>query len=320
MKTKRIIASALAFIMATTVAAGSVYAAGETVTIKASKSEAKAGGEFTATISLANVPATGIMGVEFAVKYDSSVLTIKDVKAGAIASTGSDAAEPGISSEVPSFYADYSTAGTINLSWSTGLDDKSYWIAKDGELVTITGTVAEGAAAGEYPIEIQAISRDDISGTNSSIYLGYIDENNKSVEYGSAVEAGAVIIVAETEPTTTTTTTTTTDTAPVVTTTTTTTTATDSKPVDTTTTTSTTTTTTTTKITPVGDVYYGDVNLDGGISMVDLVYLNKSIANLISLNDQQKLNADVKNDSNIASSDAQVLLQYLLDKINSLPQ
>ncbi len=316
MKTKRIIASALAFIMATTVAAGSVYAAGETVTIKASKSEAQAGGEFTATISLANVPATGIMGVEFAVKYDSSVLTIKDVKAGTIASTGSDAAEPGISSEVPSFYADYSTAGTINLSWSTGLDDKSYWIAKDGELVTITGTVAEGAAAGEYPIEIQAISRDDISGTNSSIYLGYIDENNKSVEYGSAVEAGAVIIVAETEPTTTTTTTTTTDTAPVettTTTTTTTTTATDSKPVDTTTTTS------TTKA-PVGDVYYGDVNLDGGISMVDLVYLNKSIANLISLNDQQKLNADVKNDTNIASSDAQVLLQYLLSKIESLPQ
>lgn len=296
MKTKRIIASALAFIMATTVAAGSVYAAGETVTIKASKSEAQAGGEFTATISLADVPATGIMGIEFAVKYDSSVLTIKDVTAGAIANTGSDAAEPSISSEVPSFFADYSNAGTVNLSWSTGLNDKSYWIAKDGELVTITGTVAEGAAAGEYPIEIQAISRDDINGTNSSIYLGYIDENNASVEYGSAVEAGAVIVVAQTEATTTTTT-------AVVTTTTT-----DTKPVDVTTT------------APVGDVYYGDVNLDNTISMVDLVYLNKSIAKLIALNSQQTLNADVKKDNSIVSSDAAVLLQYLLGKFDSLPQ
>ncbi len=294
MKTKRIIASALAFIMATTVAAGSVCAAGETVTIKASKSEAQAGSEFTATISLENVPATGIMGIEFAVKYDSSVLTIKDVAAGAIANTGSDAAEPSISSEVPSFFADYSNAGTINLSWSTGLDDKSYWIAKDGELVTITGTVAEGAAAGEYPIEIQAISREDINGTNSSIYLGYIDENNASVEYGSAVEAGAVIVVAQTEATTTTTT--------VV------------------ATTTTTTDTNVTTTTPVGDVYYGDVNLDNTISMVDLVYLNKSIAKLITLNSQQTLNADVKKDNTIVSSDAAVLLQYLLGKFDTLPQ
>ena len=305
MKTNRIIASALAFIMATTAAAGSGFAAGETVTIGASKTEATAGGEFTVEISLADVPATGIMGCEFAIKYDSSVLTVTDVEAGTIANTGSDSAESDISADCPSFYADYSTAGTINLTWSTGLDDTSYWIAEDGQLATIKGTVAAGAAAGEYPVEIVAISRDDISGTNGSIYVGYIDSNNASVEYGTAVSNGAVVVVGQTTATKPTTTTTS-DTTTVTTT--------ETKP----TTTETSDTTAPTQ-TPDNTVLVGDTNLDGIVGMVDLVYMNKFMAKQITFNANQEANAECVADGKLDGSDANALLKFLVLAIKNLP-
>lgn len=299
MKTNRIIASALAFIMATTVSAGSVFAAGETVTLGASTTEVKPGSQFTVDITLADVPATGIMGCEFAVKYDSSVLTITGVEAGEIANTGADSVESDISGECPSFYADYSTDGSVSITWSTGLDDSSYWISQDGTLATITGTVAAGAAAGEYPVEIVPISRDG----NTTINVGYIDANNTSVAYDTAVSNGAVIIVAETQQTTTTKPAETTTTGPIV------------------TTTSPSTTETTSKTTNGGaaDVHYGDINLDGVVSMVDMVYLNKASAKLVQLNDQQMANADCAFDGSISAADSQALLKFLVLSLSELP-
>lgn len=112
------------------------------------------------------------------------------------------------------------------------------------------------------------------------------------------------------------------------------------KPDDTTTTTTTTanttiTTTTTTTTTNAAtsetapattsktdvpdDVYFGDINLDQKISMVDLVLLNKYNASLIQFNDQQLLNADCSYNNTIDSADARALLQFTLEVINSLP-
>lgn len=307
MKTKRIIASALAFIMATTAAAGSVFAAGETVKISASKAEAEAGAAFSVDISLSDVPTSAIKGCEFAIKYDASVLSITDVKAGEITNTGADSAESDISSEVPAFFEDHSTAGTITLTWCTGLTDKGYWISKDGVFATISGTVAAGATAGEYPIEIVPISRDDISGTNNTIYVGYVDSNG-AVEYGTSVENGAVIVAAKTALTTTTTT----DKVTTTTATTTTATATETKPTE-----------TTTNITSGSgevDVKYGDLNLDGAVGVVDIIYLNKYLAKIISLNEQQMMNGDVFNDSILNSTDSSTLMKYTIGKIDDLPQ
>lgn len=289
MKTRKMIASALAFIMATTVAASNVFAAGETVTFSANKVEAEAGGSFSVDISLSGIPATAIKACEFAVKYDSSVLSITDVKAGAITNTNADSAESDISGESPAFFENHSEAGTINLSWSTGLSDKGYWIANDGVFATISGTVAAGATAGEYPIEIVAISRDDLEGVNSSIFAGYID-NGKSVEYSTDVTNGAVIVTGSTVVTTTTTTTTTGGGE----------------------------TTTTTK-NPVTDVKYGDTNLDDTISMVDLVYLNKYLASSLKFNDQQMANADCYKDGSIGPSDSTALINRVAEQIDYLP-
>lgn len=300
MKTNKVIASALAFIMATTVAAGSVFAAGETVTISATTAEAKVGDAFSVDVMLSDIPATGIMGCEFALSYDASALTISGVEAGAIAGTGADSAESDISGECPAFYADFSTAGTITLTWSTGLTDNSYWITDEGVFATITGTVNTGTAGGTYPISITAISRDDISGTNGDIFVGYIDSDNNSVEYTANTADGAVIVCSE-----------------VVTTTTTTVTTTETKPTETTTTTTQTSGSTTAG--PAPDVLIGDVNLDGSVSLVDVVYLNKGLAGSVQLNAQQKINAECVSDGAVGAADATALLKYCVESIDSLP-
>lgn len=89
----------------------------------------------------------------------------------------------------------------------------------------------------------------------------------------------------------------------------------------TTTTTTTTVTSTTTESTaaiPTGNVC-GDVNLDGVISMVDLVYLNKRTAGLIVLNEEQLANADCVSDGNLTSADASALLKFLVRLVDALP-
>ncbi len=94
--------------------------------------------------------------------------------------------------------------------------------------------------------------------------------------------------------------------------------ATTTKPNETTTTTTTTTTGTTNKVEP-GEALIGDTNLSGDVSMVDLVYLNKFNAGLLTFNDQQKINAQCYEDETINNADADALMKYLLGKYNSLP-
>ena len=53
--------------------------------------------------------------------------------------------------------------------------------------------------------------------------------------------------------------------------------------------------------------------------MIDLVYLNKGIAQLIMLNSQQMANSQCVADDNLNSSDAQALLQFLVLNISELP-
>ena len=98
----------------------------------------------------------------------------------------------------------------------------------------------------------------------------------------------------------------------------------------TTTTTKKTTTTTTTTVTTstesktsttidAPEAFYGDVNLDGTVSLIDVVYLNKALAGSITLNDQQKLNADCCYDNKSNSADVTALLQYNVESITVLP-
>lgn len=75
--------------------------------------------------------------------------------------------------------------------------------------------------------------------------------------------------------------------------------------------------TTTTSVNP--DILYGDLNLDGSVSMVDVIYLNKSLAGIIKLNAQQTLNANCCADEVISSGDSMALLKYLVHAVTELP-
>ena len=82
----------------------------------------------------------------------------------------------------------------------------------------------------------------------------------------------------------------------------------------------TTTTTTTTSSTGVmGDVLYGDVNLDGRVDITDAVLMNKAAAGQVELSAQARANADCMADNVLSSDDALSLLQFLVHIISSLP-
>lgn len=80
-----------------------------------------------------------------------------------------------------------------------------------------------------------------------------------------------------------------------------------------------TTTTETTEGKETSEVKFGDLNLDDTVSMVDLVYMNKAIAQIVTLNDQQIANADCCFDGAVTASDASVLLQFMVLSIKELP-
>lgn len=79
-----------------------------------------------------------------------------------------------------------------------------------------------------------------------------------------------------------------------------------------------TTTTTTTESAEIVSVT-GDVNLDGKISLVDLVYLNRITSGVIDANEEQLELADCCSDNRIDMNDATALLKYLVLEINKLP-
>lgn len=63
----------------------------------------------------------------------------------------------------------------------------------------------------------------------------------------------------------------------------------------------------------------GDVNLDGGIDITDVVLLNQFASGSVELTAVQQKNADCNGDGNADQTDAVVLLQFLLRIVDTLP-
>ena len=300
MKAKRTIACAAALAMLASSAVSFSASAANAVTLKVGEATAQASESFTVDVSVKDVPATKINVLDFALSYDSSALTIESVKlgpAGDTASGDSTASEaPILSSKI--------TTNAVNISWSTGLDSAS-WIAEEGVVFTITGTVNADAADGKYPIQIQPIDRETYPGSgekNSKVLVGYV-YGTDSATYEVNAEDGFVEVTSKGETTTTTTDTTDSEQPGTSTTTTTSTTAkpgSDTNPVD-------------------PDVLYGDVNVDGKVSLVDAVMLNKAVADVVTLGDAARANADCNVDKEINGTDAIILLQFLSHIIDELP-
>jgi len=201
MKTKKIVVGAIAASMLSLSVcsiAPAVFAAGETVQISASEETAKAGEEFTVTVSLADIPSTGIAGVDFAVKYDNTILSIDSVKAGIITETGAAGKDPSASDSAPLFdYTIDKDNGTVGLIWNTMLEESTYWIKSDGVFCTLTGKVSGNAADGAVSkIEFVPFARETRPGSgsdNDTISIGYLDGEAQK-EYAYTLKNGSVTV------------------------------------------------------------------------------------------------------------------------------
>ncbi len=291
MKMKRTMAGILAVAMAASAVAMTPVSAASAIGVSVDKVSAKAGESFSLSVSLDNVPSAGLGSCEFELAYDSSIVTVTGVEAGKITETGSDA-QSGFGSDANSFECNYATAGVIDVTWSTGLTDSSYWIKDDGVLLTITGTVNSSAKAGDVSaFKLQAIGREnapDSGTTNTDIVFGSVDESGTVSLYETTLSDGSVTVVADS------TTTVTTDSGS-----------------------GTTTTTTTNK----GDdtVNYGDLDMDGIVDLRDAITLNKSLSGQITLSDQATKNADVNCDGAVTDDDSSILIQFCIMLVDTLP-
>lgn len=195
MKVRKIVAGLAAVSMLAAVSLQGAVAA-DTLTISAGEASAKAGETFTLDVELTGVPATGIAGVEFALEYDATAITITDAKAGEIINAGVDAAEP--FEGVTAFAADCSKEGSVVVTYSTGLEDNQYWINKDGVFMTLTGTVNADAADGtKVDVKVVPIKRpvsDGSSEQNDEIVAGTIGADGAPTTVVAAPSDGAVSI------------------------------------------------------------------------------------------------------------------------------
>ncbi len=276
MKVRKIVAGLAAVSMLAAVTAQSVFAA-ETVTISADKVTAAAGSTFTMNVELSGVPAAGLSVCEFAITYDASLVTIDGVEVGAIANKNADSAEQ--FEGASAFESDYSTAGVINVTYTTGLDDTAYWITEDGVMLTISGTVAAGAAEGAVSeFAIGAIARETVEGsgvTNAEISIGNVSADYTVTKYTAAVDNGSVTVASSGEDNSDTT---------------------DDK-----------------------TVVYGDVDCSGAVDILDVLTLNKNLLAGAALTEQGALNADVDQNGKPDAADALNILKHTIGVVPTLP-
>ena len=197
MKAKKIVIGAVsaAMLSLSVCSIAPVFAAGETVQISVGKASANAGETFSVDVSLKNIPANGIQCCDFAIKYDSSLVTIDSVEAGELANTDATKDDPSI--DILSIFGSSidNENGITSLCWSTSLDDPSYWLNGDGVFCTVKGTVAKDAS-GVIPIEIVPASRNTYpeSGTdNKNISVGYF-KNKDVIRYSVDTENGEITV------------------------------------------------------------------------------------------------------------------------------
>ncbi len=67
------------------------------------------------------------------------------------------------------------------------------------------------------------------------------------------------------------------------------------------------------------DLEYGDVNQDGRISVLDAIYMSKATAQVVSMNTDQITTGDCNGDGAVDAEDINLLLMYLVEKIDTLP-
>ncbi|MGN0614428.1 MAG: cohesin domain-containing protein [Porcipelethomonas sp.] len=201
MKAKKILAGACASLMLAVAAVPAVSAA-ETVGVTIGNDKVKAGESFSVTLDLTDIPAAGINACDFGIKYDSSVITVTGVTAGALAKEDQTALE-GVSALETNI-----ESGLVSVIYGLGTTDSSYYMTGSGTFLTIEGTVSNTAEPGtKSDLELVAIDRlEKPSGTavNSEIiFANLADDNTTYTTYTPTITNGWIEVEAgEVEPTT----------------------------------------------------------------------------------------------------------------------
>lgn len=271
MKTRKIIIGTMAVAMLSLSVCSLIpaAAAGDTVQITAGTATVKAGEQFEVEVTLSDIPSTGAQACNFSIEFDKSIITIDEIKAGALTTTGAGASDPS-ASMLPNFntYLDSAkTEGFVSVMWSTSLDDPSYWLKGEGVLCTVKGTVAADAKAGAKSdlkiVPVKRMTTTDSGVLNEEINCGYLKDNEK-VAYNVSVTNGSVTVAGATTPTE----------AP-------------------------------TKA-PDGKVLRGDANCDGKVTIADATAILQALGNpdKYGLSDNGKANADIAEPAGVTTEDA----------------
>lgn len=278
MRIKKSIAGimAVATITATMAGASVATAADGKVGVAINNTTAKAGEPFTLSLNLSDIPETGIQGVDLGIKFDTSLVTVSEVKTSTLAATGASDIESG---DLDPFYTSVLDEGLIGVSWAVASDDSKYYMKGEGEFLTISGTVSKDAKAGSkamfsiVPVDRKATGSS--SETIKSLYLGYIN-GTESVSYEYTLTDGYVEILGEGD---------------------------------------TESTEDSTGSSKGEATLYGDVNEDGEVDLQDLVSLAKYFADgtAYGLSPTGLANADVEYDGTVGNADAVKLLKHLSD-------
>jgi len=136
--------------------------AADAITISAETKAVESGKEFTVDISLAGVPSSGIAGLDFAIKYDTSLMEVTGVTEGAVSKTNDKQVE-GFSSNL----ATNINNGAVSVLWATGsVSDNSKWIKSDGVLLTLN---CKAKGTGDAKVEITKGVRKDATGIDIAV-------------------------------------------------------------------------------------------------------------------------------------------------------
>lgn len=194
MKTTKIVSGLMAMAMAV-MSLGVTASAADSVNVKIGTATAKAGETFSVDVELGAVPTTGLSSIDFAINYDSAALNITDVKLGKIGETGAAAQEGDLGDTLFSWY---DNGKQIVIVWATGLTDSQYWVKSDGVFVTLTGTVAAGAADGVYKLTGGGANRETYPGAGDSAdaYLSAVGAT-ETTDYTAAMTDGSVTVGSE---------------------------------------------------------------------------------------------------------------------------
>ena len=197
MKAKKIVIGAVSATMLSlsVCSIAPIFAAGETVQVSVGSISAKAGETFSVDVSLTNIPTNGIQCCDFAIKYDSNLVTIDSVEAGELANTNAIKDDP--TSDVISIFDSsiVNEKGRTSIMWSTSLDDTSYWMNGDGVFCTLKGTISADAK-GTIPLEVVPASRSIYPGSNvpnEAVSIGYF-QNKDVVRYDIDITNGEINI------------------------------------------------------------------------------------------------------------------------------